>query len=89
MAELFIDSSTKGFTDMTAVSTAKSLSIGVDRTAASPALSKLLDALKQQANSKTPTEVVIGVFGDEQHVFSLKLDDLREIQEILEWTIGS
>ncbi len=89
MAALFTDTVTKGFTDMAAVSTAQSLAIGVDRTKASPALVKLLEALKLQTNSGKPTEVMIGVFGDQQQIFTIQLDDLREIQEILEWTIGS
>ena len=88
MGALLIDSSTKGFVGLTAIAASDQRAANVDPGEVSPALAKLLDALNEQGTDGGPVEVVIGVFGKHQHVFSVTLEDLSEIQEILQWTIG-
>lgn len=88
MGALLIDSSTKGFVGLTAVPAQESLVPSIDKQEVSPALSQLLDAFNEVGNAEGPTEVVIGVFGKRHHVFTIQLEDLSEIQEILQWAIG-
>src|SRR5206468_3037438 len=89
MGALLVGSSTKGFSELRAAAAGTSALVSTKDKKVSPALAKLLEALKDQGEIQGPTEVVIGVFGkNKQHVFSLELEDLSEIQEILQWTIG-
>ncbi len=87
MGSLFVGSATKGFTDLTLAD--KSRLTAVSKTEVSPALAKLLEALKVHGNVDEPTEIVIGVMGSKKHqVFTVTVEDLHEIREILQWTLG-
>lgn len=84
MGDLFIDASTKGFDGLSPVQ----LSGDTNEDRMSPALSALLTALKKEAPKGEPVEIVIGVIGKEQTIYSVTIQNAEEIKEILEWTVG-
>ncbi|MCL4069408.1 hypothetical protein M3484_22885 [Pseudomonas sp. GX19020] len=84
MGSLHIDSTTKGFDALSPL--AQSDTNNSDRI--SPALSALLTALRKEAPTGEPVEIVIGVMGKQQTVYSVTIQNAEEIKEILEWTIG-
>ena len=84
MGALFIDSSTKGFDGLSPVQ----LSGKTNEDRMSPALSALLTALKKEAPKGEPVEIIIGVVGKEQTIYSVTVQNAEEIKEILEWTVG-
>jgi hypothetical protein len=89
MGHLLVDSSTKGFVELSELALDQIKSDpSVDKTQISPALSALLTALSDNAMHNGPTEVVIMINGDQSKAFSFVIDDLSEIQEILQWTVG-
>ena len=91
MGHLLIDSGTKGFTELNslAVTQIKDGGREIDTTQVSPALVKLLDALKEHGNHDgEPTEIFIAIRGKQEHAFTIVVDNLSEIQEILQWTVG-
>ena len=54
-----------------------------------PALTAFQDAINKFGNEKgKPTKITITVQGKEDFTFSIEIEDLSEIQEILQWTIG-
>lgn len=56
---------------------------------AAPPLKMLHEALSLYGNdSGKPTEISITIHGKKEFTFSFKVNDLSEIQEILQWTIG-
>lgn len=84
MGDLFIDSSTKGFTG---ISTAANQA-AIQKGDMSPGLTKLLEAVRDASQQKGPVEINIAVSGSEKRIFTINVDDLGEIQEILQWTVG-
>jgi hypothetical protein len=84
MGALLIGSSTKGFTGMTVAQTPAE----VEKGNISPGLQQLLSAIDDVAESGGPVEINIVVSGKERRVFTINVDNLGEIQEILQWTVG-
>ena len=84
MGSLFIDASTKGFDALYP----KRLSGETNSDRMSPALSALLTALRKEAPKGEPVEIIVGVVGKEQTIYSVTVQNAEEIKEILEWTVG-
>lgn len=84
MGALLIGSSTKGFTGMTAAQTPAKIEKGD----VSPALQQLLSAINDVSEGGGPVDINIVVNGQERRAFTINVDDLGEIQEVLQWTVG-
>jgi len=91
MGALLVDSGTKGFTALNAIAlqNAQSINSNADDVA-SPALGKVLDMLKDHANSDgEPTEVMMLIRGKGgEHAFTFVLKNPSELMEVLQWTVG-
>jgi hypothetical protein len=82
MGDLYIGSSTKGFTGMSVASSPSD----VDSGKISPALKQLLSAIEDSSGG--PVEINISIKGSQDKVFTINVDDVGEIQEILQWSVG-
>lgn len=89
MGALLTESGTKGFIELSEIALEQIKSdSSIDRSKISPALSALLTVLNNDQKNDGPTEIMIMINGDKSKAFSFVVDDISEIQEILQWTIG-
>lgn len=86
MGEVRVDKITKSYKVIAAIPASEMRSI--DRTKVSPALKGLLEAFDEISDSDgVTTEIVVRVSGREDRIYSVVLNDAKEIQELLQWGI--
>ena len=86
MGRVKFDKTTKSYQVIAAVPVSETRP--VDSTKVSPALKGLLEAFDEAADANgVCTEIVIRFSGRDDRIYSVDLNEAKEIQEILQWGI--